>query len=244
MARSRARAADAMAVGLPPEVQAVNREIANGFDQAYPSDAGGRRVGDARFGVYAFFDYDDEPIYVGQTRERLRGRIGRHLTNQRTDAVAMAVLDPFEVLTIRMWPLFDLEDALDAGTIGMDQVKEHLNRVEYTVYQDLITASRFKAILNEKDVAGTASSRVSLPPPFDWRIVPPPVYEGRKHVDLRIARRAATIARLAQVISERNVSKGLRRTLLTQANRLADLAHRRFDGVAGPIPVEGNDDDS
>ena len=62
-------------------------------------------VGNFRWGVYAFFDYDGEPIYVGQTNERLRTRIRRHLTNQRTDAVAMSVLDPFEVFEIELWPL-------------------------------------------------------------------------------------------------------------------------------------------
>lgn len=52
-------------------------------------------VGNYKYGVYAFFDYDGEPIYVGQTNERLRTRVRRHITNQRTDAVAMKVLDPF-----------------------------------------------------------------------------------------------------------------------------------------------------
>ena len=55
-------------------------------------------------GVYAFYDCDGEPTYVGQTKERLRNRIRRHLTNQSTDAVAMSVLDPFEVAEIEMWP--------------------------------------------------------------------------------------------------------------------------------------------
>ena len=50
----------------------------------------------------------------------------------------------------------------------------------------------------------------------------------RKHPDVRIARRATTIANLARVISERNVSKGLRRTLLTQARRLEKLAAERI----------------
>jgi hypothetical protein len=69
----------------------------------WPLSAG--RLGNYKFGVYAFFDYDGEPIYVGQTNERLRTRIRRHLTNQRTDAVAMKVLDPFEVYEIEVWPL-------------------------------------------------------------------------------------------------------------------------------------------
>ena len=57
----------------------------------------GQAVGKYKYGVYCFFDYDGEPIYVGQTKEGLANRIRRHLTNQRTDAVAMSVLDPYEV---------------------------------------------------------------------------------------------------------------------------------------------------
>jgi len=59
-----------------------------------------------------------------------------------------------------------------------------------------------------------------------------------KHSDARIARRASTIANLARVISERNVSKGLRRTLLTQAQRLEQLAARRLADCAEQYPVE------
>ena len=69
-------------------------------------DAVGRKWANAKWGIYAFFDYDGEPIYVGQTNEQLRVRIGRHLTNQRTDAVAMRVLDIFEVAEMRLWPLW------------------------------------------------------------------------------------------------------------------------------------------
>ena len=39
-------------------------------------------------------------------------------------------------------------------------------------------------------------------------------------------------------ISERNVSKGLRRTLLTQAQRLEQLAARRLADFAEQYPVE------
>lgn len=55
---------------------------------------------------------------------------------------------------------------------------------------------------------------------------------NRKHADVRIARRAGTIASLAKVISERDVSVGLRRTLLTQARRLERLAETRLDELA------------
>lgn len=85
--------------GEPIEVSQLYAGVARVLDMR---DSTGRRVGDCKHGVYLFTDYDDEPIYVGQTRERLRVRIRRHLTNQRTDAVAMRVLDPFEVAEIEM----------------------------------------------------------------------------------------------------------------------------------------------
>ncbi len=230
---------------LPADVAAIRRELRAGLDGPYPHDAKKRKVGNATFGVYAFFDYDGEPIYVGQTYEGLRARIGRHLTNQRTDAVAMHVLDPFEVLTVKLWPFFELEDlvkALPAGSserkAELEKAKAHLEKAEYTVYQKLVKASKYHAILNEKDVPGGPSSIVPLPDAAEFKIVPEAVYDSRKHPDIRIARRAGTIANLAQVISERDVSKGLRRTLLTQARRLADLADQRFKTASGSIPVE------
>ena len=68
-----------------------------------------------------------------------------------------------------------------------------------------------------------AASRATIEPPtpFRGRIVPQELYETRRHPDVRIERRASTIARLAKVISERDVSVGLRQTLLTQEERRA-----------------------
>lgn len=203
--------------GIPDEVKAINAEISRFMDTV---GAQGQKIGGVQHGVYAFFDYEEEPIYVGQTKESLRQRIGRHLTNQRTDAVAMNVLDPFEVAFIEVWPLIALKGA-DAETINRT-----LNAMEYTVFQKVLAASTLHAVLNEKDIAAT--DLVELPPSYRRRIIPEQIYQRRNHPDIRIARRASTIARLAQVISERNVSLGLRRTLTTQARRLQKLAAERF----------------
>ena len=92
-------------VGLPEDVAAIRAEIRKFFAT---KDDLGKRIGSYKHGVYAFYDYDGEPIYVGQTEEKLSGRVSRNLTNQRTDAVAMNVLDPFEVAYIEVWPLDDL----------------------------------------------------------------------------------------------------------------------------------------
>ena len=209
----------------PEEVEAILRELEVVLNA---EDAEGRKVGNAKFGVYAFYDYDGEPIYVGQTREKLRGRIGRHLTNQRTDAVAMNVLDPFEVAEIEMWPFWDLE-AADAKAA---HAKAKLNSAEYTVFQKLTTESVFGAVLNEVSVA--PAEQIDLPPSLRRKIVPADVYRRRSHPDIRIARRATTIAKLAEVISQRSVQAGLRNTLLTQARRLEHLANRRLDELGGP----------
>ena len=133
-------------------------------------------------GVYAFYNYDGEPIYVGQTVEKLRVRIRRHLTNQRTDAVAMKVLDPFEVAEIEMWPFFDL---------ASDDVRETLDAAEFTVYEKVLSESSFRAVLNEKGIPKTR--KLKLPPSVRGGIIPKGIYAARKHADVRIARRASTI---------------------------------------------------
>jgi GIY-YIG catalytic domain len=209
-------ASNEKAVGLPSDVASIRREIKAFFDLL---DDDGHRIGGRKWGVYAFYDYDGEPIYVGQTFEGLGSRIGRHLTNQRTDAVAMNVLDPFEVAEICVWPL-------DLGSLNGEEQKEYLDRAEFTVFEKVIAESKLGAVLNEKPPRPTPAVR--LPKFFRRRIIPDDIFPHRKHPDIRIARRANTIASLARVISERKVSKGLRQTLLTQARRLERLAEERL----------------
>ena len=195
------------------------------------------KLGNFKWGVYAFFDYDGEPIYVGQTNELIRTRIRRHLTNQRTDAVAMSVLDPFEVFEIEVWPLPEFQSTKSNDP----KAKAHLNSLEFEIYQRAISQSKFRVVLNEKDPPAP-SVRAKIPASFRGRIVSEEVHEIRSHPDFRIARRALVIARLAQVISERKVQGGLRRVLLAQAKRLQWLADRRFAALGGPSSVEQEED--
>jgi hypothetical protein len=205
-------------LGLPEDVAAIRAEIRLFFAT---KDETGNRIGSYNHGVYAFYDYDSEPIYVGQTEERISGRVSRHLTNQRTDAVAMNVLDPFEVAYIEVWPLDQL-----VGEFDKRDKKQFLDRAEYTVFQKVLRESVLGAVLNEKEMAPKAE--IELPPSHKGRIIPDSIYKQRRHPDVRLARRASTIANLARVISERDVSSGLRRTLLTQARRLERLADQRI----------------
>ncbi|SUW14715.1 GIY-YIG nuclease family protein [Brevundimonas sp. 357] len=227
------------AVNFPPfETEDLRENLARLLDT--PFEQTGIPVGNFRWGVYAFFDYDGEPIYVGQTNERLRTRIRRHLTNQRTDAVAMSVLDPFEVFEVELWPLPNLQDANRSDI----DARQHLDALERLITEQAVEASEFKAILNEKD---PPPGRLAVEPPASvrGRIVSDRVFELRSHPDFRIARRAQVLARLAQVISERKVQGGLRRVLLTQAKRLQWLAARRYDALGGEasVPNEGDVED-
>jgi GIY-YIG catalytic domain len=206
-------------------------------DPARPDQA----IGDS-VGIYAYFDYDNEPIYVGQTSEKFRSRIGRHLTGQRSDAVAKFILDPFEVAEVAVWSVPAVAVARDPKnpdkTAPPAQKKKLLNPYEYTVYKQLEAESRFHAVLNEGAIPPT--DLVELPQPVRGRIIPDELWEDRKHTDVRIARRASTISRLSQMISEREVSGGMRRTLLLQANRLAWLAKQRIHeiGIEFPSPED------
>ena len=228
-------------VNVPPfETEDLRANLTAFLDAPFPDPSGGEvRVGHYKWGVYAFFDYDGEPIYVGQTNEMLRTRIRRHLTNQRTDAVAMSVLDPFEVLDIEVWPLPQFQTTPNKDTAA----REHLDALERLITEQCVAKSEFKAILNEKDPP-PGKFVVEAPRSYRAPIVSEKVYELRSHPDFRIARRALIISRLAQVISERKVQGGLRRVLLTQAKRLQWLADRRYEALGGASTVaqEGEDD--
>lgn len=209
------------------------RDFRSSLDEALNAtdEAGDQPISNTKWGVYAFYDYEREPIYVGQTNESLRTRIRRHLTNQRTDAVGMRILDPFEVLDIEMWPLYELQE-----TSRSDKDAQHLlNRLERTVYERALSQSRYGVILNEKippDVP--LLTEAGLPANFRFQVVPDSVLNERAHPDNRIARRSETLSRLANVIRERGeVSDGLRRVLVVQAIRLAWLGAQRLAEAEG-----------
>ncbi|MFI9403669.1 GIY-YIG nuclease family protein [Nocardia sp. NPDC052316] len=183
-------------------------------------------------GVYAFYDYDGEPIYVGQTTEDFGTRIGRHLTGQRSDTLAYRILDPFEVAEMELYPVEHLRQ------VPATERRPQVDAIEYSVYVQAIQNSKYKAILNEK--IPPISPIVDLPASYRFDLVPEDMREDREHPDVRIARRAETLARVAAVAHERGeVSAGLRRVIVIQAVRLADLAAARLayaEGRARPSP--------
>jgi hypothetical protein len=214
----------------PAEVAKIRKRLADFLKQ---EDSQGRTIGRAKCGVYAFYDYDGEPIYVGQTVEQLSSRIGRHLTGRRSDAVAKFVLDPFEVLEVEVWPMFEAEH------LPKNEKKALVDAAEYAVYTLALDGSEFNAVLNEGAIP--PADLVKLPASFRERIIPDDLYADRKHPDVRMARRAQTVASLARLIAERVVKKGIRTTLLVQTKRLEALAAARLADFADE-PDDANDE--
>lgn len=210
-----------------PFVRGFRELLTEALNTADP--ASGKKLNSC-IGVYAFYDYDGEPIYVGQTTEDFGTRIGRHLRGQRSDTLAYRILDPFEVAEVEMYPTEYLRSAADK--------RAAVDAVEYTVYVNAIQNSKYKAILNEK--IPPLSPKADLPEAQRFPLVPESMREDREHPDVRIARRAETLARVAAVAHERGeVSPGLRRVIVIQAVRLADLAAARLayaEGRSRPSP--------
>lgn len=213
-----------------PDVAEFRRLLKSFLDSRLPD---GRQPAGAQWGVYAFYDYDGEPIYVGQTNERLRVRVRRHLTNQRTDAVAMRVLDIFEVAAVEVWPLWELEGVAKSDA----SARALLNSLEYSVYLEAIRLSKFRAILNEK--IPPISNTMPLPLSHRGELISEATRLERGHPDVRISRRAETLGRLAAVVRERgDVSPGLRRVIVVQAMRLAYLSAARYAAAENrPAPL-------
>jgi hypothetical protein len=233
-----------VAAGSAPfETRELRAGLKNFLQLSYADTVSNRpaTIGSFKWGVYIFYDYDGKPIYVGQTNEKVSGRIGRHLTNQRTDAVAMSVLDPFEVFEIEVFPLPQYEK-VHSKHKDFKEAKQHLDALEYYVHEKAKAQSKFKAILNEKDPP-RPTRKFPVPRSLRGRIVSDEVKELRGHADTRTARRAQVIARLSQTIAEREVKVGLRRTLVTQAQRLKWLANERFKQLGGEGAVEKASED-
>ena len=215
-----------------PDVVMMRTRLRDIYAKKAPN---GVKVGNCGCGVYAFYDFDGEPIYVGQTREGLSTCVNRHLTNQRSDSVAMRILDPMEVAEVELWPLWDL---VNRGGKKDPEGQDLMDAYEYSIYEAAIRGSKFQAILNEKIPPHHPELSVDLPESYRGTLYTDEELEERRNLDVRIARRAESVSRVADVARERGeVSLGLRRVIVVQAVRLAYMAAERLaleDGRPSP----------
>jgi hypothetical protein len=58
-----------------------------------------------KIGVYVLCDLDEVPLYVGQSVDGIRKRVGRHLTSARSDIIANRQLDVWEIAYVWAYPV-------------------------------------------------------------------------------------------------------------------------------------------
>ncbi|WP_067790919.1 GIY-YIG nuclease family protein [Nocardia amikacinitolerans] len=202
-------------------------------DALRAQDSEGRTWSAAKRGCYAFYDFDGQPIYVGATHLGLRERIRRHLTNQRTDAVAMNILDPLEVAELELWPLWELQDAHANNSAA----RHRLDATEYTVYIHALDRVSTGGLLNEKTPRTTQV--IPLPPSIRLPLVDDWTRAEFGNPDARLARRAENLARLAARVFERGqANDGARKALLVQALRITRLSASRLLYTHGELPPD------
>lgn len=185
-------------------------------------DEDGRRWGDGRYGCYAFYDLDGEPLWLGSTTESLRSRVRRHLVGQRSDAVARGVLDAGEVAEVELWPMWEQEGE------PREQARQAAEALEGILYPRLAARSRFGELLSQRPSA--PDRPVEIPPSLRSSLLLP---EERQDLsqspDVRIARMARSIAKLTDWIVDVDpggAAPEVHRALALKALRLSDQANR------------------
>ena len=173
------------------------------------------------FGHYAVFDAEGNRLGVFEGNDPLWS----------TDSQRLYFGNPDELLYVDMIGGSQTPGFKAAEAFGV--VVTHRENYDYDfVKQDGAYLNPVRQLLKDHGIDNTKAVN---------KVIPDSIYRQRKHPDIRIARRASTIASLARVISERKVSKGLRQTLLTQARRLERLAAERLKDFPKDV-VENNEE--
>jgi hypothetical protein len=83
MAAREALKASSKAASPPPfETESLRRGLHAFTKLKYPDEKSEHNIGWFKWGVYIFYDYDGEPIYVGQTNEKVSGRTYQSTPNK------------------------------------------------------------------------------------------------------------------------------------------------------------------
>ncbi|MFF5095654.1 MULTISPECIES: GIY-YIG nuclease family protein [Actinosynnema] len=213
---------------LPSRVRSFKALLNDALTQV---DDQGRRWADAKHGCFVFYDYDGEPLYLGQTVESLRARVSRHLSHQRTDATASGILDVREVAEMELWPLWENEShpkSPESKTLA----RQRLDALESTLYQRLLAESRFGALLSTRifDVVEPAEP----PPSRRFSLVDEQTRQDWGHQSVRIARQASNLARLADHALESGAAgEHINRTMVVQGLRLTQLMASFYASAIG-----------
>jgi|SRR5579871_883514 len=146
------------------EVEAIEAAIRAFMNLA---DAQGRKIGDAKCGVYAYFGWEGSPLYVGQTDEGLLNRVWADMISS-SSFLEKSGRSNYEVADVEVWPLWGLESK------SAEVKTKTLDAVEASVFKRLLRGSKLGAVLIARYVS--KSNLIELPPSFRGRIMPAPAF--------------------------------------------------------------------
>ncbi|WP_215767523.1 GIY-YIG nuclease family protein [Gluconobacter cerinus] len=63
-----------------------------------------------KIGVYVLCDLNQQPMYVGQSKDGIRSRVARHLTSARSDIIANRQIDVWEIAWVFAYPVENKEE--------------------------------------------------------------------------------------------------------------------------------------
>jgi excinuclease UvrABC nuclease subunit len=174
-------------------------------------------------GVYILCDLDGVPLYVGQSTDGIRMRVGRHLTSARSDIIANRQLDVWEVAFVWTYPVKN---------------KNEIKKLEALLYHHYNPQSQL--------INGTVP-----PKPNDVSSVPEPTQKVQVMSDENIAKRQDATQRLprqanhyAEIVGhflEVKQSKQIGKAMAAHFQRLSRY-HERLLGVAKSAEDEATDD--
>ncbi|MFZ5734748.1 MAG: GIY-YIG nuclease family protein [Pseudomonadota bacterium] len=167
-------------------------------------------------GVYVLCDLDEVPIYVGQSRAGIRGRVRRHLTSARSDVIANRQIDVWEIAYVKAWPVKKLAEI------------PHLEALLFKTFD------RRKALMNGSIPALRKPAGKVPPAAQTVQVMSDEDIKVRRDPMLRLPRQIEHIGRLVDHILSVKDSQQLRRSLAAHFERL-EAYRDAFLRQTGPV---------
>jgi hypothetical protein len=173
-------------------------------------------------GVYVLCDLDQVPLYVGQSTDGIRKRVGRHLTSARSDIIANRQLDVWEVAYVWTYP----------------KDKKKIKALEALLYHHFNPKSQ---LINGSVPPKPANASKAPEPAQKVQIMSNENIAARRDPTQRLPRQATHYAEIVGHFLEVKQSKQIAKAMAAHFQRLSRY-HNHLLGIATGADDEGTDD--
>ena len=166
---------------------------------------------------------DGVPLYVGQSKDGIRSRVGRHLTSARSDIIANRQLDVWEIAYVWAYPVDD---------------KTEIGPLEALLYHHFNPQSQ----LINGTVPAKADESVPAPEPAQKiQVMSDAEIAARREPVQRLPRQASHYAQIVGHFLEVKQSKQIGKAMAAHFQRLSKY-HDKLLGIARSADDENTDD--